>query len=198
MRTPRITTALIATVALSSAACGGTEAATPVPAVTVTVTETATPSENAAENTFALAEAGLTVTVDGTVHDLPYGTARAEVDALVEQVLGAPTDEFFSEECPAGPATQVGYVGGLELVHQDGAFAGWGLDAGTNAAFMTPAGVGIGTSRADVEAAYPGVDIFESTLGTEFFTGEVAGVFDADADGDPVFVMWSGVACVYR
>jgi hypothetical protein len=54
-------------------------------------------------------------------------------------------------------------------------------------------GVGVGSSRADLEGAHA-ISVEETTLGTEFTFGGVSGILD---DGR-VSSLWAGVSCNFR
>ena len=58
-------------------------------------------------------------------------------------------------------------------------------------------GVGPGSSRADLEAAYA-ADISETTLGTEFAAGELFGLLDGKELAAKITYMWGGLSCNFR
>lgn len=171
---------------LAIVACGGDDDDAVIPAADTTTT------------TEAAGSVAVHVEPDGIDvggERVPFGATRNDVTAA----LGQPTEEGEQEECPAGPASFLRYdKRGLLLVLQDDQLAGWSLDA--DSALTTSAGIGIGSSKADLEAAYGPVEIIpDSTLGIEFlYDGGVTGLLDADAPDGTITAIWSGVACVFR
>ena len=50
---------------------------------------------------------------------------------------------------------------------------------------------------ADPQAAYT-VEVFESSLGTEFAAGDLSGILTADARDATVENLWAGATCIFR
>ena len=126
--------------------------------------------------------------------------APAAVDA-VAAVLGGPDEEGDQPECPAGPATFARFADperGLLLTMQDDALVGWSV--AQRSTLTTADGVGIGSTRADVEAAYGPVEVVpDSTLGVEIFVdGGISALLDADAPDGAVTALWAGTNCIFR
>jgi hypothetical protein len=59
-------------------------------------------------------------------------------------------------------------------------------------------GIGVGSTRAELESAYAGVAVDSTTLGVEFMAGGLQGVFESDARTAPIVALWAGAACVAR
>lgn len=135
----------------------------------------------------------------GSTRLVAFGTPEAEVVALVEGVLGALAEQSENLECGAGPVQFASWPDGFMLLAQDGAFGGWALNgiAAEPSSLSTMAGLGIGTTRAELDAAYDAT-VEESSLGAEFTAGDLYGVlsgFDAD---DRVENLWAGLSCNFR
>lgn len=133
--------------------------------------------------------------VTGSDLRIDFGRAEAGAIAAVSKILGAePTSRVENAECGAGPITTVSFEEGLDLLFMNGNFAGWYSDS---AGFVTSNGLAAGMTRTALEAK--GVtEFFETSLGTEFSSGEVFGIFDGP-DGDArVMLLWAGVSCFFR
>ena len=114
-------------------------------------------------------------------------------------------------ECGAGPLKMATWANGLTLVFREQdrgnaspgrewQFAGWSLNPGRGAgrAPTTMAGVGLGTTRAEVESAYV-IKGVKSSLGYEFSTASgLYGLFDGAGPQARVSALWSGTSCVFR
>jgi len=142
---------------------------------------------------------GLATAADG-LHpvgsDLQIGFGRAEegVVAAVSRVLGAdPAQRNTNTECGAGTVTTVSWAAGLDLMFQDGNFAGW---TAAKPDFATVTGHAPGQTRDRL--AGEGIEFQTTTLGTEFETDGVFGLIEGEAADSPVVLMWAGVTCFFR
>jgi hypothetical protein len=158
-------------------------------------TPAAPPAAARAGSAVILAADGLELAGDGASR-LPFGTARARVLAAIGGAMGEPTQQGMQEECPAGPLYQVGYAKGLQLVFQDSAFVGWFAREGS--ALRTAAGVGQGSTLAQLRAAYPATKVEETSLGYEFDAGELYGIVTDTTDAGVVEVIFAGINCIFR
>jgi hypothetical protein len=61
----------------------------------------------------------------------------------------------------------------------------------------TERGLGIGSTRAALDAAYS-VEAFESSLGDEFTAGDFAGLTDGKGPGGRITHLWAGATCIMR
>lgn len=133
---------------------------------------------------------------NGSARPLPFGTPKADLLASLERVRG-PADQGTNEDCPIGPVQYAAWADGLTLFFQDDRFAGWSLDDRAADTITTAAGIGGGSTRAELEAAYTAT-VEQSTLGTEFSAGEISGVLDGTGPAARVTDMWAGISCVAR
>ncbi|HEY6817652.1 MAG TPA: hypothetical protein VI168_19115 [Croceibacterium sp.] len=177
-------------------ACSGETASEPAPAET---TAAAASSAAAPADPTALAVDGeglrLFDPASGSARPLPFGTPwQRAVMAL--GFLGEPLTGR-NEECEAGPLDFARWDGWLTLYGQDGAFVGWFADTGATGRIATAAGVGPGSTRADLEAAYA-VKVLESSLGTEFVAGDLYGLLDSPHPDSPITALWAGTSCNFR
>jgi len=132
----------------------------------------------------------------GSARAIPFGTGRDAVLAALA-FRGDPASSNRLEECGAGPLDQSSWADGLTLYFQDGKLAGWAIGEDGKGTITTAAGIGIGSSRAELEAAYE-AQVFESSLGTEFAAGELFGVLDGAGPKAKITNLWAGASCVMR
>ncbi len=133
----------------------------------------------------------------GSTRAVHFGSeAQTAIDA-VTAARGAPESRSSNDECGAGPTEFVVWDGGFSLLVRNGEFEAWSLSDRAPPAYRTMSGVGIGTPRNELEAAYK-VDVFQSTLGTEFNAGDIFGVLDSDKAHARIVALWAGAACVFR
>ena len=135
---------------------------------------------------------------NGAARPLPFGTSQPEVLASLERVRGKAA-EGTNEDCGAGPVQYANWADGLSLVFQNGRFVGWGLDSRAKDAITTADGLGVGTTRTELDKAFgPPIDVRKSTLGTEFTAGSYHGLFDGAGATAHISDMWAGISCVAR
>lgn len=130
----------------------------------------------------------------GATRLIAFGSGDEEAIAAVAAAIGQPRERNANEECPAGPLSFAAYEGGLSLAFQNNSFVGWSVgQPGTG--FATMSGVRVGSSQSELQSAYSAT-IEQTTLGTEFRAGELAGTLDGPEGR--VTNIWSGVNCVFR
>lgn len=135
---------------------------------------------------------------NGSSRALPFGMAEAEVLASLEKTRGRAT-RGSNADCGAGPAAFAGWPDGLSLLFQDGRFAGWGLDRRAKGGIGTADGIGIGSTRAQLDDAMgPPLQVRRTTLGMEFSAGEYHGLFSNGGPDAEITDLWAGVNCVAR
>ena len=132
---------------------------------------------------------------NGAARPLPFGIARAFVlTALAGR--GAP-DLGTQTECGAGPLDFATWRDGLKLYFQADKFTGWAIDRRAAGKVTTASGIGLGSGRSDLEAAYS-VKVVQSTLGTEFTAGDLAGLLDGPDPRAKITNLWAGTSCNFR
>lgn len=131
----------------------------------------------------------------GSARPVPFGTLQANMLSVLA-FRGAPGIGTLGE-CGAGPLDQASWPDGLSLYFQDGGFVGWALDGRAKGALTTAAGIGPGSTRRALEAAYT-VTVELSTLGNEFSAGELFGILDGPGADARITAMWAGVSCNFR
>ena len=131
----------------------------------------------------------------GSARAIAFGTARGDVLSMLA-FLGKP-ETGTNGERGAGALDYANWPGGLGLYFQNDKFAGWNLNERSKGAVTTASGVGIGSSRTVLEAAYAAY-ISETTLGTEFAAAELFGLLDGKGKAAKITNMWGGVSCNFR
>ena len=148
----------------------------------------------------------------GSTREIAVGQPYEPLVQTVTDVLAqAPASVGVNGECGAGPLKMANWANGLTLIFQEKSrrdgpagqewqFVGWSLNPGRGAgsAPTTMAGVGLGSTRAEVESVYV-IKVMESSLGQEFSTTSgLYGLFDGAGPQGRVSALWSGTSCVFR
>lgn len=168
------TAAAAAVAALMLAACqpAAEDAAAPAP-------EAATEAELQAtlSSPVLLDAAGLQVQAapGAEVRTVAMGAPQGEAVAAVSQALGQPRETGTMEECGAGAMDYAIWDRGFEMMFQGGALAGWQSTADD---LNTARDIHAGSSVEDLRAAYPEVEIQETTVGWAFIIGDIYGLLD--------------------
>ncbi len=132
----------------------------------------------------------------GAARALPFGTPQATVIAAVAASTGLPAPEVTTNaECGQGPTQFVTFSDGLQLLFQDNIFNGWFID---KAGLTTVDGVGVGSTRAELNAAWTIEMVQDSTLGAEFSAGDVGGFLTSTTPDATVESLFAGGSCFFR
>lgn len=133
----------------------------------------------------------------GSTRLLPFGSPSSSATATVSQSLGDPAERATNLDCGAGPMEFVAFRGGLMLNVQQDRLVGWTVRPGSDGAPTTMSGIGLGSTRAELDAAYD-ADVRQTTLGTEFSAGSISGVLASDAPTARITDIWAGLSCIAR
>ena len=211
MLTPRLVPTLLAGIVLALAGCAKDPDPQPKQKVQTednSAAPTAMPAKSAtSDNTLAPPPAEPRLNVDGeglrwffqpsgNARAVPFGLAQGEVLASVEAARG-PAIEGTNQDCGAGPVQYARWPDGLSLTFQKGRFVGWSLDSRANSSIATSAGIAPGATRGDLDSAYK-ITVDQTSLGTEFSTGDMYGVLEGRGTKAMITDMWAGVNCVAR
>lgn len=129
--------------------------------------------------------------------NLTFGAAQAEVLARLG-FLDQP-EVSTNDECGAGPMEIAQFRNGLSLLFQERRFVGWSVDGRIENRLPTTLGINTGGStRAELEAAYPGAAVEESTLGHEFSADGLGGLLGGTGPDARITAMWAGTTCMFR
>ncbi|OAB29195.1 hypothetical protein SAMN05444395_10214 [Flavobacterium fryxellicola] len=148
----------------------------------------------------------------GSTSEIPFGKPFDEMNKIVTTILQSkPMVVGINAECGAGPLKMASWNNGLTLVFQKKEvqsvetesrweFAGWyvSLNSGNTTKITTMAGIGIGSTRGEMESAYV-IIVKKSSLGYEFSTTSgLFGIFDGMGKQAKITNIWSGVSCNFR
>lgn len=125
---------------------------------------------------------------------IAFGNDSTQSLETLSRVLGEPVPtQVENEECQV---TFARWSNGLTAWSDGKRFVGWSV-APQSATLATAAGVKLGSSRKDLQSAYQ-AKIFESSLGTEFSAGGLAGLLDSARADARVVNFWAGQTCIAR
>lgn len=147
----------------------------------------------------ALDGAGLTLVSaeSGSTRAIAFGTPADQALNAIRAVLGDPIVRTTNQECGAGPIEFIAFDGGLFVAVQKDRFVGWTSRPSGSKKLGTMSGIGLGSTRTELDAAY-NVRVSRSTIGTEFMAGGLQGVLASDAASAPITDLWAGANCVAR
>jgi hypothetical protein len=139
----------------------------------------------------------------GSISRLPFGSPAGQVLDVLDRLLGEGERSPSSPECPNQADRSVLWSdAGLQVELRGGELISWSLRP--NSGLSTLTGIGIGSTRAELEEAYV-VELVDSTLGVEFTTGDDPGTPDAirgllSGRGNRATVtdLWAGEICAFR
>lgn len=130
----------------------------------------------------------------GHATPLPFGMDKdATLRALSMGMKGRPDQVQTNNECGEGPLEVATWSKGLSAYFQAGKFVGWGGAVD----LKTMDGIGFGSTRAQLDAAYRAT-VEQSSLGTEFSANGLSGILESDAPDAAVSEIWAGMTCIAR
>lgn len=122
---------------------------------------------------------------------IDFGRSEAGAVAAVTRLLGnGHVERVDQPDCGAGPIVAYRWANGLTLNFRKGAFVGWTSAKGRGSPVATTSGLVPGMPH----TALAGASFQETSLGTEFSTGEIHG----RVEGNNVDLLWAGVSCFFR
>lgn len=137
----------------------------------------------------------LAVNRNGERKLVPFGTARGEAESAVELTMGLPRHAGSSSECGAGTVDYSDFRKGLQMTFQDNKFVGWTINAAPSP-YKTAKGIGVGSTRQELDAAYKDLTVEDSSLGLLFSSGQLTGLLDQDGIEGLVTDIWAGTVCL--
>lgn len=173
---------------------GGAAAPVAAPATPASVSAAVAPARQGAPR-IALDGDGLRLfdPDSGSSRLLAFGTDVKVVDeALARALPGESRSAPQGTDC--GDAVALG-SSGLDTHQRDGKFLGWSVDR--ESSLETAAGLGVGDTRAELEAAHS-IEVMESTIGIEFVSGGIAGLLESTDDTARITHLWAGETCIAR
>ena len=143
----------------------------------------------------------------GSTREISFGKPLDETVETINKVLQIKVSSIdINTECGAGPLKMAVWKNGLNLIfkeqksNKEWPFAGWylGKAAGNLQRLTTMAGIGIGSSRQEMESAYI-IKVNKTSIGFEFSTSSgLYGIFDGPGKNAKITDMWSGLTCIFR
>jgi len=148
----------------------------------------------------------------GSTSEIPFGKPFDQMIEIINNVLQSkPKTIGINSECGAGPLKMTSWNNGLTIVFQNKKsesktsetnwqFAGWfvGNNSKNSKEISTMAGIGIGSTRAEMESAYV-ISVSKTSLGYEFSTSSgLFGIFDGPNKEAKITSLWSGLSCNFR
>lgn len=129
----------------------------------------------------------------GSARLIPFGTSDSVVMNVLQTTEGAPQQRGENVECGVSYAT---WNTGLTIVLARDRFVGWSV-RGNGGTLTTASGVGVGSTRAQLDSAHA-ARVFESSLGTEFTAGGLAGILESPRRDARILALWAGQVCIAR
>lgn len=184
---------IVAALAACSSPASETVAALKEPPAPATATEKPAemPARAKAKATAILAPDGLVLA--GKL--VPFGIPRASAELALGNVQGAPLEKGSSSECGAGTVDYTSYKDDLQLTFQDGQFVGWTINT-AESPLKTAKGIGAGSPRQSLDAAYKDVMVEDSSLGLLFGADGLTGLLDQDGIEGIITGIWAGTVCL--
>ena len=143
----------------------------------------------------------------GSSTEINFGISLDQMVAMLNKVLQNKVSSIqVNSECGAGPLKMASWNNGLTVVFQEKKsnsewqFAGWFMNAlpDVSKSLTTMAGIGIGSTRAEMESAYT-IKVSKTSLGHEFSTSAgLFGIFNGPGKDAKITNMWSGTSCNFR
>ena len=135
----------------------------------------------------------------GTGLKLSFGAPRGTVITYMTGLHGGTAPQTDSnDECGAGPVQFARWDDDLTLAFQDGKFAGWWAGEKAPAGFSTVQDIHVGSTLAEVRAAWPDVEVMNDSIGPEFASADIFGTLTGTTASARVTALWAGVSCVFR
>ncbi len=149
------------------------------------------------EPRLALDTEGLALVVGSGTSALDFGAPRDQVTTVLTSQIGpvATTDQ---PECGQGPRTAL-QAGDLITLFDGDTFVGWTLVGPGDPPLTTLAGIGVGSTLAEVLEVYE-VSVDADTLGPEFFSrdGQFGGGLTDETPQAKVTRLNAGETCFFR
>ena len=143
----------------------------------------------------------------GSSTEINFGKPLDEMVETINKVLQSKVSTIsINSECGAGPLKMAVWKNGLNLIfkeqksNKEWQFVGWhlGKASGNMQTLKTMAGIGIGSTRQEMESAYV-IKVNKTSLGNEFSTSSgLYGIFDGQGKDAKITDLWSGLTCIFR
>lgn len=137
---------------------------------------------------------------ESSIRHFEFGNADlASTKTALESQIDSKAEEQDLTDCGEGKLHVLTFPG-LSAYFQDGVLAGWAVRSGATLAFSTAQGIGLGSTRKELEDAYgDGLKVEETSLGTEWTAPDgISGVLESDAAKAETETLWAGMSCIAR
>ena len=143
----------------------------------------------------------------GSTAEITFGQPLDQMVETLNKVLQSKVASLgINTDCGAGSLKMAVWKNGLNIIFKkqkskgEWQFAGWylGKPSGSLKTVQTMAGIGIGSTREEMESAYV-IKVTKTSLGNEFSTSSgLYGIFNGNGKNAKVTDMWSGLTCIFR
>ncbi|NJM96768.1 MAG: hypothetical protein HC800_05865 [Phormidesmis sp. RL_2_1] len=134
----------------------------------------------------------------GSIRNIPFDSDINVAQTVATNILGEPEKIVKNDECPAGPLTGIDWSNGFSLQAAEDQFVGWSLrESEGSSGPVTVLGIGIGSTLSELQEAYD-VEVFESSLGTEFASDNLFGLLSSNEPDAVITNLWAGTICIFR
>jgi hypothetical protein len=143
---------------------------------------------------------------NGSTNEINFKTPFNQTIETVGKVLKEEPFIGINSECGAGPLKTATWKNGLTLLfkekkNNEWLFVGWAANQtkNTELKLKTMAGIGVGSTRKEMESAYV-IKITKTSLGYEFSskTDDFFGILDGADENAKIINLWSGLSCNFR
>tara|TARA_R110002124_G_scaffold190507_2_gene357827 strand:+ start:2255 stop:2872 length:618 start_codon:yes stop_codon:yes gene_type:complete len=135
----------------------------------------------------------------GTGRKLSFGEPQATVISVMTGLHGGTAPTLgHNGECGAGAMDFADWGDDLTLAFQDGKLAGWWAGDQAPAGFSTIRDIHVGSTLAQVRAAWPDVAVTNDSIGPEFASRDIYGTLSGTTASATVTALWAGVSCIFR
>lgn len=131
----------------------------------------------------------------GKARMIAFGAARETIETATIAAAGKPSERGTSKECGAGAMDFTTYADGLQLTFKEGKFIGWTINHKPSMTFATASGIGVGSTRAELDTAYD-ASVEDGSLGITFAAGDLSGVLDGQGPKAVITDIWAGTVCI--
>ncbi|HEX6925054.1 MAG TPA: hypothetical protein VF167_06470 [Longimicrobiaceae bacterium] len=129
----------------------------------------------------------------GRARSIAFGSPGDFVVEVTSLALGAPLERGSSRDCGT---EDVSWEEGLSVTLRSNRFVGWFV-RGDASSLTTMSGIGVGSTRAELESVYV-AQVAPSSLGTEFTAGGMAGLLSSTSPDARITRLWAGEVCLGR
>jgi hypothetical protein len=139
----------------------------------------------------------------GSARPLDFGSPRAQVVQALTTLEGETPTGAVSPDCGEGLQESLRWRTGLITWFQGDEFVGWSLNQrhpgqpAPRRRVTTMGGVGLGSTRAEMEEVYV-TTIDDTSLGVEFSAGGFHGILESRRMDAVVTNLWAGMSCIFR